>query len=115
MMALTHTDLPEPVVPAMSRCGMAVRSAATGVPSTPRPRARRSLDSMRVNSGASMMSSRLTRATSSLGTSMPTILLPGTGASIRMDLAARARARSASRRAMAPTLTRCFLPLRVIR
>ena len=31
-MALTPTDLPEPVVPATSRCGMRARSANTGVP-----------------------------------------------------------------------------------
>ena len=31
-MALTPTDLPEPVVPATSRCGMRARSASTGAP-----------------------------------------------------------------------------------
>ncbi len=46
MMALTHTDLPEPVVPAISRCGMAVRSAATAWPETSCPSARRSRESI---------------------------------------------------------------------
>ena len=31
-MALMPTDLPEPVVPAISRCGMRARSATTGTP-----------------------------------------------------------------------------------
>ena len=31
-MALTPTDLPEPVVPATSRCGMRARSATIGSP-----------------------------------------------------------------------------------
>ena len=30
--ALMPTDLPEPVVPAISRCGMRARSATTGTP-----------------------------------------------------------------------------------
>src|SRR3546814_10318968 len=32
IMVLTATDLPEPVVPAISRCGMRARSTATGLP-----------------------------------------------------------------------------------
>jgi len=112
MMALTHTDLPEPVVPAMSRWGMAVRSAATGVPSTLWPRPMRSVESIRFSSGLSITSRRLTSAVSALGTSMPTNPLPGTGASMRIERAARESARSSARRAMACTLTRVRLPPR---
>ncbi len=65
MIAFTQTDLPEPVVPAISRCGMAVRSATTGVPSTLCPMPMRSLESIRAYSGLSMMSRRPTRAVSS--------------------------------------------------
>ena len=38
-MALMPTDLPEPVVPATSTCGILARSATTGLPmmSLPRP------------------------------------------------------------------------------
>ena len=31
---LTHTDLPAPVAPAINKCGMAARSAATVLPAT---------------------------------------------------------------------------------
>ena len=40
-MAFTQTDLPDPVVPATSRWGIAARSAATAFPDTSRPRAKR--------------------------------------------------------------------------
>src|SRR5574341_855985 len=39
MIPLTHTDLPEPVVPAISRCGIEVRSAVIGWPETSCPSA----------------------------------------------------------------------------
>ena len=43
MMAFTHTDFPEPVVPAMSKCGIAPKSAATEPPETsfPSPKLKR--------------------------------------------------------------------------
>jgi hypothetical protein len=36
-MVLMQTDLPEPVVPAISRCGMRVRSSTIGLPATSLP------------------------------------------------------------------------------
>ena len=42
-MVLIATDLPEPVVPATSRCGMRARSAITGSPPMVLPRQRGSL------------------------------------------------------------------------
>ena len=39
IIALTATDLPEPVVPATSRCGMRARSAITGLPAMSLPSA----------------------------------------------------------------------------
>ena len=39
MIVFTHTDLPEPVAPAMSRCGIFARSAMTGFPSRSLPSA----------------------------------------------------------------------------
>ena len=39
-MALTPTDLPEPVVPATSRWGILARSETMGLPSTSLPRVR---------------------------------------------------------------------------
>ena len=74
MMALTSTDLPEPVVPAMSKCGMLARSAATGVPSTlwPRPMASAASSCSSRKGSDSITSRRLTTAAWALGTSMPT-------------------------------------------
>ena len=39
-MALMPTDLPEPVVPATSKCGIFARSATTGIPAISLPRAK---------------------------------------------------------------------------
>ena len=39
MIVFTHTDFPEPVAPAMSRCGIFARSAMTGFPSRSLPSA----------------------------------------------------------------------------
>ncbi len=39
IIALTATDLPEPVVPATSRCGIRARSAITGLPAMSLPSA----------------------------------------------------------------------------
>jgi hypothetical protein len=39
MMVFTHTDLPEPVAPAMSRCGIFARSFTTARPSRSLPSA----------------------------------------------------------------------------
>ena len=39
MSALTITLLPEPVAPAISRCGILARSTALALPATSRPRA----------------------------------------------------------------------------
>ena len=86
MMALTHTLLPEPVVPAMSRCGMVARSPATACPDTSCPSAMRSGDLIFWNDSLSSTSRRATVAISPLGTSMPTMVRPGTGASMRIDL-----------------------------
>src|SRR6478752_6724684 len=44
MTALTMTLLPEPVAPAISRCGIFARSTAFATPATSRPRAKVSLD-----------------------------------------------------------------------
>ncbi|CFN76627.1 Uncharacterised protein [Bordetella pertussis] len=38
-MALMPTDLPEPVVPATSKCGILARSATTGLPAMSLPSA----------------------------------------------------------------------------
>ena len=105
-MALTHTLLPEPVVPAISRCGMADRSQAAARPATSLPRAKRSGERIFLKASVSISSRRATRLISVLGTSMPTYMCPGTGAWMRMRGAARASARSSVRRTICATRTR---------
>lgn len=95
-MEFRHTDLPEPVAPAMSRWGMLARSAATASPETPEPSAIGSaaLSCSWRNDGASITARSVTMVALVFGTSMPTIGLPGTGASMRSAGAASASARS---------------------
>ena len=52
------TDLPLPVAPATSRCGIAVRSATTGMPLTSLPRASGSLPLDSANSAETKISRR---------------------------------------------------------
>ena len=100
---LMQTLLPEPVAPATSRCGMRARSPTMGLPETSMPIAIGSL--ARANCGELIRSPSLTRATEVLGTSMPTIGRPGTGASTRRVGAPRRRARSFWRWTMRLTAT----------
>ena len=53
MSALTMTLLPEPVAPAMSRCGILARSTALALPATSRPRAKVSVESDALKSTSS--------------------------------------------------------------
>ncbi len=106
MIELMHTLLPDPVAPAMSRCGMAPRSTVTAPPDTSRPRGmRRKPFSFRYASDSNTPRSE-TIDTLLLGTSMPTMGRPGTGASMRMGAAARARARSLTSELILLTRTR---------
>ena len=105
MMLLTHTDLPLPVLPAISRWGILHRSATWATPAMSLPRAMvRGLVIWR-KLWLSKMLRMLTEARLRLGTSMPTAGLPGMGASIRMSATARLRARSSARDVMRLILT----------
>ena len=57
-MALTPTDLPDPVVPATSKCGMRARSATIGSPPIDLPSAIGSTGSLARNASDSRMSRR---------------------------------------------------------
>ena len=87
--ALTQPDLPAPVVPATSRCGIFARSAPIALPAT-------SLPSQTVSGDQSSggVAGRRRRGGRSrrlrLGTSTPTACLPGIGARMRMSVAASA-------------------------
>ena len=68
-----HTDLPEPVVPPTSRCGMRARSTTTGLPAMSLPKASESDERLSVKSGLPMISLRYTarRCLLPLGISSP--------------------------------------------
>ena len=90
--AFTQADLPAPVVPATSRCGILVRSAPIARPAMSLPSHTVSGDQ---SAGGSWKTSpRWTIRRRALGTSTPTACLPGIGARIRMSVAASAYARS---------------------
>ena len=105
IMAFWQTDLPEPVVPAISRCGIFLRSATMQSPPTFLPRPTEILDFAFWNSLDSRTSRSSTGLDLSLEISMPTAALPGIGASIRRDFALRLRAKSSCRDTMREILT----------
>ncbi len=103
-MELMQTDFPEPVVPAMRQWGIWVRSETIGSPLASLPR-KRGMARLRVASGAVCISSlRRTFSFWALGTSMPTVFLPGTGATMRTLSARRDRMMSLERAVMLETL-----------
>ena len=85
-------DLPAPVVPATSRCGILARSAPIERPATSLPSHTVSGDQS--GGGAWKTSPRWTIRRRAFGTSMPTACLPGIGARMRISDAASAYARS---------------------
>ena len=95
MIALTQTLLPEPVAPAMSRCGIFDRSALEGCPATSWPSAKASFERLATSPWMRLASTsfRVTRSNAEFGISTPTYGSPGIGASIRMLRAASASAR----------------------
>ncbi len=104
MRALTMTLLPEPVAPAIRRCGIFARSAARACPATSRPRAKAIRLAIPATSGSSRIRRIATTLKSMFGISIPTTVLPGIGASMRIVRAARAIARSSASPSMRLTL-----------
>lgn len=88
------TDLPEPVWPAMSRCGISFISHTMGSPAIPDQTHIASFDVCFVNAPLSTISRRLTTSRRSFGTSIPTRPRPGIGAWIRIFFALSASVRS---------------------
>ena len=81
-------DLPEPVVPAMRRCGMRARSVQTAFPEMSLPS---QTDSGLADPGrSSKMSPSVTMRGARFGTSTPTACLPGIGARMRISVVASA-------------------------
>src|SRR3989338_7426772 len=79
---LMRTDLPLPVVPAISTCGILAILATMGLPETSRPKATISLSLPRFIMSLSNFCRIVTYSSEWLGISMPTRLRPGMGASI---------------------------------
>ena len=94
IMAFKQTDLPVPVRPAISRWGISARSKYSGCPLTSLPRNRGIRMRLEVARAPWITSSRRTVQRLSLGTSMPTVVLPGMGETIRTLGTASAIARS---------------------
>src|SRR5947207_944819 len=81
---LMQPDFPEPVVPAIRRCGMRARSVQTAVPEMSLPS--QTASGLAVDGRSSKMSPSVTRFGCRLGSSTPTACLPGIGARIRILL-----------------------------
>ena len=77
------TDFPEPVDPAMSRCGIFSKLAIIGSPVTSRPKINPKEPEL-INSGKVIKLPSRTMAAALFGTSIPTKDFPGIGASILM-------------------------------
>jgi len=105
IIAFSPTDLPWPVAPATSRCGIFVRSTMYGSFVIVRPRARgiSNLDSM--NAFDAIRDRIETISGFLFGTSIPTVPLPGIGAMILMPIAERLSAISSSSDLMRASFT----------
>ncbi len=104
IMALMPTLLPEPVKPPIRRCGMRCMSATNGRPWMSLPSASVSGEAEWTNFEDSMISRSTIVWRSGLGTSIPTVALPGMR-SIRTASTCRPRARSSSSRTTCAYLT----------
>ena len=105
MIVFTQTDFPEPVAPAMSKCGIFARSAITARPSRSLPSAIGSAARICRNSADSSTSRSTTISGVGLGTSTPTAPRPGIGATMRILGARMANARSSASAAICRTFT----------
>ena len=104
-MQLRPTDLPDPVVPATSRCGMGARSAITGSPAMFLPRISGSWADWSSNAWLATSSWSATVSRLALGSSMPITVRPGmvaTRAEIALMLRAMSSASAITRVALIP-------------
>ena len=101
---LMHTDLPEPVVPAMSKCGIFAKSMTCAVPVMSLPSATDKLAREFSKFFEPMTSRSDTICTVRFGTSMPTASLSGIGA-MRTVSAPNDRAISSDSEVMRENLT----------
>ena len=92
--ALIATDLPEPVVPATSTCGILAKSATTGLPAISLPMAMASGECISAYTWLPIISDKNTIWRFGLGISKPMQLLPGMVSTTRMLTTDKARAKS---------------------
>ena len=97
MIEFKQTDLPVPVRPAISKCGMLAMSTTMGLPATSLPRKIGIFIERLFDCVSSITSRRRTICRVVFGTSMPTEFLPGIGATIRTLGTRSAIARSSAR------------------
>ena len=72
-----QTDLPEPVVPAINKCGIVDKSPIIGWPDILFPSAKGNIKSLLLNFGLLNISLNETLSLSKFGNSIPTELEPG--------------------------------------
>ena len=104
---LIQTDLPEPVAPAISTCGIFAISVTTTLPPISFPTANDILEVLSLNSLDARRFPSMTVEFSLFGTSIPTAAFPGIGASIRISAAARFSLISSA----SPTILLTFTPI----
>ncbi len=102
---MIKTDLPEPVAPAIKPWGIFCKSVIWGSPNRSTPKATVNGEEASWNLSERRTSDNMTGREVLLGISIPTLLLPGIGASIRMSLAAKASLRSSFKLVILLTLT----------
>ena len=100
-----HTDLPDPVAPAISIWGILDKSPTTHLPAISFPRPNDNFLFELVNSFESNTSLRNTGICFLFGTSIPIADFPGIGASILIPLAASPKAISSVKLTIFETLT----------
>ena len=105
IIVLIQTDLPEPVAPAIKRCGIFAISVTLTLPAISFPTAKVIFDLAFLNSSDSTSSLKETATLWLFGTSMPTAAFPGIGASIRISAAARLSFISSARFTIFDTFT----------
>jgi hypothetical protein len=91
-----QTDFPDPVVPAIKRCGIETKSPTIGNPEILFPRVIGILISLLLNSLLEIISFKATFSLTLFGISIPMVLLPGTVATL-VDIELVLRAMSSER------------------
>ena len=92
-----QTDFPEPVAPAIRRCGIDARSSISGSPATSAPMKIGIASWFRSKSSDWISAFSLTSSRTGFGTSTPMVDFPGSGETIRTAGAFNATARSSAR------------------